>query len=108
MGDLNMGSKLGKGRRKTHRSAEVFAAFADLGLVSAYHAFHQCDHGAEPHATYRHLFKRRQPWHIDFCFVPEAWKPALTNVTVIDSRAWARRSDHSPVQVDLTMDERLG
>ena len=103
MGDLNMGSKLGKGRRKTHRSAEVFAAFADLGLVSAYHAFHGCEHGAEPHATYRHLFKRRQPWHIDFCFIPEAWRAALVDVTVVDSRAWAKRSDHNPVKVDITV-----
>jgi endonuclease/exonuclease/phosphatase family metal-dependent hydrolase len=101
MGDLNTGSKLGKGKRPTRRNAEVVSAFADLGLVSAYHAFHNCAHGDEPHATYRHLFKRRQPWHIDFCFVPEAWRTAIEGVTVIDSRAWAKRSDHNPVQVDL-------
>ena len=102
MGDLNTGSKLGKGRRRTHRNGEVVSAFADLGMVSAYHAFHGCAHGEEPHATYRHLFRRRQPWHIDFCFIPESWRAAVTDVQVIDSRAWAKRSDHSPVQVDLS------
>lgn len=104
MGDLNAGSKLGRKRRPTHRSREVMAAFADAGLVSAYHVFHNCAHGDEAHATYRHLFKRRQPWHIDFCFVPESWRPSITNVAVLDSRTWAKRSDHSPVRVELAFD----
>lgn len=101
MGDLNMGSKLGTRKRPTHRSKEVLASFADAGLASAYHAFHSCAHGHEAHATYRHLFKRRQPWHIDFCFVPESWRTAITDVAVLDSRAWAKRSDHSPLRVSL-------
>ncbi len=53
------------------------------------------------HATYRHLFKASQLWHIDFCFVPKAWADQITTVEVIGGGKWDASSDHHPVVVEL-------
>jgi exodeoxyribonuclease-3 len=74
---------------------------AELGLVSAYHAFHGVEQGHETHPTYRHHFKAAQPWHIDFCFVPASWVDCLVRVEVMDGDDWSKRSDHLPLTVDL-------
>ncbi len=76
------------------------AALADLGLVSAYHAFHGVAHGAEPAHTYRHG-PDGGLWHIDFCFVPAAWAPRLRAVEVRLDAVEAGLSDHAPLVVDL-------
>lgn len=72
------------------------------GLVSAYHVHHGVDYGCgqEP-PTYRHLRKARRTWHIDYCFVPAAWAPRIRSVDVLDGRTWRKRSDHSPVLVEI-------
>jgi exonuclease III len=101
MGDLNSGTRLGPPRRLTRGHPPIVEALDALGLVSAYHAFHHVDHGAETHATYRHLFKDSQPWHLDFCFVPKAWAGRIRSVDVMHDAARAKRSDHSAVVVDL-------
>lgn len=103
MGDFNSGSKLFTTPRPTHRHAPVVAALEKLGLVSAYHAFHNVDVANEAHATYRHLFKAEQPWHIDLCFVPKAWTAHIESVDVVDSDHWRRASDHAPLRVDLQL-----
>ena len=77
--------------------------FADRGLVSAYHSFHGLTHGQERHATYFHLSKADQPWHIDFCFVPEGWAASITRAEVLDGDGWARRSDHRPLVVEVVI-----
>ena len=101
LGDLNSGARLGRRASPTRHHARVLDVCRELGLVSAYHAFHRVAAGAEAHATYFHQFKRGRPWHIDFCFVPQAWMPGLVNVAVIDGRRWARRSDHRPLVVEI-------
>jgi endonuclease/exonuclease/phosphatase family metal-dependent hydrolase len=101
LGDFNSGSKLGNGARVTKGHPPIVSALGDLGLVSAYHVFHQVDPGQEAHATYRHLFKPSQPWHIDFCFVPAAWADRIERVTILDTEQWTATSDHAPVQVTL-------
>jgi len=101
MGDFNSGTKLGPAGRLTTGHPPVVNALSALGLVSAYHAFHGVDHGQETHATYRHLFKPSQPWHMDFCFVPAAWADQITSVEVIGGDKWDTKSDHHPVVVEL-------
>lgn len=108
LGDLNSGSRLGRCRSVTRHHQRVVDAFSELGLVSAYHAFHGVDHGSESQATYFHQFKRSRPWHIDFCFLPSRWKSHLVNVEVIDGRKWAERSDHRPLLVELDASCALG
>jgi len=72
----------------------------ELGLVSAYHRFHDVDPCDEPHATYYHQRKKDKPFHIDYCFVPETWADRLTGVEVGTFEEW-RESDHRPLTVDI-------
>jgi endonuclease/exonuclease/phosphatase family metal-dependent hydrolase len=101
MGDLNSGSNLTR-EQPSKGHAHILAALADAGLVSAYHAFHQVDHGNERHPTYRHQRNPAKPWHIDFCFVPATWK--VLDVEILDGKEWAARSDHLPLMVDVQSD----
>jgi exodeoxyribonuclease-3 len=106
MGDLNSGTNLNREQSPSKGHSRIVGALADLGLVSAYHAFHDVEHGRETRPTYRHQFKASQPWHIDFCFVPASWVSRLVGVDVIDGEAWAARSDHLPLTVDLRLPRR--
>ena len=105
MGDLNVGTRLRGERTPSKGHRRIVDALTDLGLVSAYHAFHQVDHGRERHATYCHQFKAAQSWHIDFCFVPASWFDCVVDVKVLAGPRWAKRSDHFPLMVDLCMPE---
>lgn len=70
-------------------------------LVSAYHAFHKIEHGAEGDTTYYHLRHRDKPYHIDYVFVPETWANKIARVTVGAYDDWRDLSDHMPVWVDI-------
>jgi hypothetical protein len=101
MGDLNSGTDLSGERTPSKAHLRLVEALADLGLVSAYHAFHNIEQGQETHPTYRHQFQVSQPWHIDFCFLPASWANGLTRVDVIDGEEWIARSVHHPLRVEL-------
>jgi len=45
-----------------------------LGYVSAYHAHRGEEHGRETAPTHYNLYREHSPHHIDFCFVPAAWR----------------------------------
>jgi hypothetical protein len=106
IGDLNSGTCLHRERSPGRNHARLVGALTDFGLVSAYHAFFDVDHGHETSATYRHLFDAAQPWHIDFCFVPVKWIDRLVSVKVIDGADWASRSDHFPLLVSVRLARR--
>ena len=101
IGDFNSGTRLGDRRSLSRNHHRILDAFATVGMVSAYHAFHRIEPGAEQHATYFHQFNESLPWHIDFCFVPLGWTSHLVDVVVINSRQWKTRSDHRPLLVEL-------
>jgi endonuclease/exonuclease/phosphatase family metal-dependent hydrolase len=101
MGDFNSGTHLRRRRTISAGHQKIVTTCSDLGLVSAYHAFHRVQHAQEKHATYYHQFKSSQPWHIDYCFVPTAWVNGLMNVQVLNGKIWAHHSDHRPLIVDL-------
>jgi len=105
MGDLNSGTNLNAKKSPSKGHSRIVAALHDLGLVSAYHAFHDTEHGHEAHPTYRHQRNASKPWHIDFCFVPADWVPNLVAVDVLDGNEWTARSDHLPVKVDVHFSE---
>jgi endonuclease/exonuclease/phosphatase family metal-dependent hydrolase len=100
MGDLNSGPHL-NGSDVTRKHRALLETFEPLGLVSAYHVAHGVEHGQEAHATYRHQFHAADPWHIDFCFVPQAWEKNIAHVLVVDDEHWRAESDHHPLVVDL-------
>ena len=72
----------------------------ELGLVSAYHHFTGEAPGEETRATYYHYWKESNPFHIDYCFLPETWMDRLTGVEVGTFGGW-RQSDHRPLTVDI-------
>ncbi|MGI9605746.1 MAG: hypothetical protein ACR2P0_06370 [Acidimicrobiales bacterium] len=84
--------------------------YRSVGLVSAWHAHHGVEVGNpnEP-ATHWHTYNRAKPYHLDYCFVPEEWVPAMSTVWIGGYDEWGAespRSDHAPIVVDLNV-ERL-
>lgn len=73
----------------------------ELGLVSAYHHVHGEAFGAETRATHYFQWKEPKPFHIDYCFLPEAWLDRLGCVEVGSFEDWPQ-SDHRPLTVELT------
>src|SRR5437762_134871 len=92
MGDLNSGTNLAGTRSPNKGHSRILDAFADLGLVSAYHAFHHFEHGQEKHPTYRHQRKPSGPGLTASCFVPAGWAGA--GVESLAGRGGAGEADH--------------
>ncbi len=103
LGDFNSGSKLHKRRRVTKGHPSIVEALSQFSLESAYHAHHRVECGQEFHPTYRHLRRRAEPWHIDFCFLPKDWLPRVQSVEVLASRRWVLTSDHFPLVMSLAL-----
>jgi endonuclease/exonuclease/phosphatase family metal-dependent hydrolase len=74
---------------------------SDLGLTSAYHAFFDEAHGKETRTTYYFHWKETKPYHLDYCFIPKDWVPALRKVCVEPYEPWKAHSDHRPLTVDI-------
>ena len=53
-----------------------------------------------PLPEYRPVRYWLAPFHLDYCFVPEAWVDRLTGVEVGSFAAWPQ-SDHRPLTVDI-------
>lgn len=90
MGDLNL----------TAKSEAVRIFYEELGLVSAYHAFHRVAPGEERDPTHFWRWQRTSPWHIDFCLVPKDWVAKIRDVKTGAFREWTD-SDHRPVTITL-------
>jgi hypothetical protein len=74
---------------------------SDLGLVSAYHEFFAEPHGQETRPTYYFHWKEHKPFHLDYCFIPKAWLPALKRVWIEPFEPWKAHSDHRPLMVEI-------
>lgn len=74
-----------------------------LGLASAYHTYFHEDFGAETRPTHFHGGKQTSAFHLDYCFLPEAWKPSIEKVQVGTFAEWCTLSDHVPLIVDLNL-----
>ena len=75
----------------------------ELALVSAYHSAPAYDPSVPEAPTYFFRWKEKHPFHIDYCFVPAAWRWAIRSVSVrpFDEATW--QSDHRPVIVELDL-----
>jgi exodeoxyribonuclease-3 len=73
------------------------------GLVSAYHAARGVPYGAEPEPTIYWRDRRADgpTFHIDFCFVPAAWRIRSVSVGTFDDWVAPGLSDHVPLVVDV-------
>ena len=104
LGDFNSSvawdAKHGRG---DHRDLEARLQ-QEFGLVSAYHAATGEQPGEESKPTHFWRWKEGSPFHIDYCYLPEAWVSGLRSVTVGGYEEWAKASDHRPVIVDVAPD----
>ena len=79
----------------------------ELGLESAYHRRYQEAQGRETRPTFFLYRHQQRPYHIDYCFLPTHWLGRIRDVTVGDHRAWAAKSDHMPLTVDVGPTEEV-
>lgn len=78
----------------------------EFGLVSAYHIAPgepQGDESKPTHPTHYWRWKEASPFHLDYCYIPEAWAPAVTQVTVGTYGEWAETSDPWLLVVDVAL-----
>jgi exodeoxyribonuclease-3 len=100
LGDFNSEGGLSV---KDHHLKFVDLLRTEFGLVSAYHQHFKLEHGHETHSTYYHYVRQDNPWHIDYCFIPQTWCSRLKNVTVGAYTDWKLLSDHMPVIIEFEM-----
>lgn len=98
-GDLNSNSIWDKASRPVDHSRVVSRPECEFGLVSAYHLARGVPHGQEPEATHYWRWQEGNPFHLDYCFVPVAWR--VRDVFIGGFAEWAGVSDHRPVIVDV-------
>jgi hypothetical protein len=100
-GDLNSNTVWDGTHPKDRNHTALVNRLAQLGLVSAYHAFYSEAHGHETRPTYYFHWKEQRPYHIDYCFVPNAWAQNLRSVEVASYEDWKQHSDHRPLLIDV-------
>jgi len=101
LGDFNSSANI-KAKNTSYMHNDLVRDFAALGLVSAYHAYHGCEHGQEPDSTYYWRWKQAHPFHLDYCFLPKAWAESISSV-VVPSFDQFSNSDHRPLIVELAL-----
>lgn len=104
VGDFNSHWRWDSSSATANHSRLVEVLRDDFGLVSAYHAFTGRPPGDEVPTLYWQ-WKQHQTYHVDYCFVPEAWLPRIRSVEVGGWSEWEGRSDHRPLVIDIE-DER--
>jgi endonuclease/exonuclease/phosphatase family metal-dependent hydrolase len=101
LGDLNSSAAWDAQRgRRDHLELEAQLR-QEYGLVSAYHAATGEASGSESQPTHYWRWREQAPFHLDYCYLPEAWLPGLESVTVGTYQDWANVSDHRPVIIDV-------
>jgi endonuclease/exonuclease/phosphatase family metal-dependent hydrolase len=101
LGDFNSNTFWDEDNPPDRNHSALVKKLGDLGLVSAYHAYFQEEQGSETRPTYFQYRHRHRPYHIDYCFVPQAWAPRIASVTLGRHFKWRRWSDHMPLRTNL-------
>ncbi|HZF12478.1 MAG TPA: hypothetical protein VFE33_27120 [Thermoanaerobaculia bacterium] len=101
MGDLNSNTIWDASHKDDWSHSALVRHLADLGLVSAYHAFHGEAQGRETRPTYYFHWREEHPFHIDYCFIPEAWRKDVCRVEIGGFEEWRQHSDHRPLLVEV-------
>jgi endonuclease/exonuclease/phosphatase family metal-dependent hydrolase len=104
MGDFNS-NKIWDASRKLSNHSAVVSTLRSQGLISAYHTYFAEEQGSETRPTFYFWRRENRPFHIDYAFVPEQWRPHLTSVQVGNYSDWVKRrlSDHCPLIVDVDL-----
>lgn len=78
-GDFNQSTRFDANRSPDGHFARVLELISRLGLVSAWHEFHDERFGEEKSPTCFHRWKQDQAFHIDYIFVPRNVPIPLSN-----------------------------
>ena len=98
VGDFNSHSRWDKKGAEWTHSRLVEHLRHEFGLVSAVHSKYPSE--PEPPTIY-FQWKEDRPYHIDYCFVPEAWTGRISTVEVGSYLDFQGESDHRPVMVEI-------
>jgi len=101
LGDFNSNT-IWDAEHPTERSHSALVRYlGERGLVSAYHSRYEEAQGRETRPTFFLYRHRQRPYHIDYCFLPTTWLGRIHDVRVGGHAAWAAKSDHMPLTVDI-------
>lgn len=101
VGDFNQSAKFDANRRPAGQFRRVQEVLWGLGLVSAWHQFHDEEFGKETVPTYYHRWKENNGFHIDYAFVSREIEIAAAELGSHEGFVAAGMSDHVPLIVDL-------
>lgn len=101
-GDFNAHPRWDTGKSESRQFASIVSGLASLGIRSVWHSHAKEHHGHESAPTYYHSDK--QPFHIDYIFASERLLQKVTSMMIGTHQDWIenRRSDHTPLVVDLS------
>jgi hypothetical protein len=102
-GDTNSNAIWDKQHPVKMNHSALVKKLAGHGMVSAYHTFFNEAQGNETRPTYYFLWQQAKPFHIDYCFIPQQWMPAVRQVSVEPFANWKEHSDHRPLVVDIAL-----
>ena len=74
--------------------------------ISAYHAHRDEAQGAEATPTFYMNRRAEKPFHLDYVFLPNAWRERVRAVEVGSPADWLGMSDHMPILVDVAAGDR--
>lgn len=100
LGDFNSHPSLDRGRAPTHASL-VARLEGEYGLRSAFRAVNGIAAPEPP--THYWRWKAANGFHIDYCFIPEAWRQRVRAAWLPDEPPGSRSSDHRPLVVDVEL-----
>lgn len=101
IGDFNSHWRFDKPGSKFTHAHLVEVLHREFGLVSAYHSHGAGRQPGEEEPTLYWRWKEADPFHVDYCFIPEGWVPQVRSVEIGGFAEWDGRSDHRPVLVEL-------
>jgi exodeoxyribonuclease-3 len=96
MGDFNSNS-IWDGKHRSNTHSALVKRLEAHALVSLYHHRYGEAQGREKRPTLFMYRQRKFVFHIDYCFVPQAWLPSLAGFRVGSYAHYRRYSDHSPL-----------
>jgi endonuclease/exonuclease/phosphatase family metal-dependent hydrolase len=74
---------------------------SEFRLMSAFHRFYKPVKGSSEPPTYFHHRQEGMPFHVDYCFFPEAWIPRIRSAVIATYHEY-KKSDHRPLTVEFT------
>ncbi|HEY3583590.1 MAG TPA: hypothetical protein VGL90_04335, partial [Casimicrobiaceae bacterium] len=103
IGDFNCFAQW-QGKAPSKHHVELARRLRDEhALISAYHSAPGFNAAATEAPTYFFRWKEDRPFHIDYCFVPAAWRSSIRSVGVRPFNETEWQSDHRPVVVEFDL-----